>query len=115
MLSTSPRSHVVTGVYCISISDHYMTYTVYDRIRIENTPRSKTLRFRNNNNLIACNVIYDTRWASNELYTKWNEFQKVFIYLSDKHAPFHCRKRKERTNPWFDASIQEIIYINVIT
>ena len=51
MLSTSPRSHVVTGVYCISISDHYMTYTVYDRIRIEITPRSKTLRFRNYNKL----------------------------------------------------------------
>ena len=32
MFSTEHESHIVTGVYKISLSDHYMTYTIYSKI-----------------------------------------------------------------------------------
>ena len=32
MFSTEHESHAVTGVYDISLSDHYMTYTIYSKI-----------------------------------------------------------------------------------
>ena len=32
MFSTEHESHIVTGVYNISLSDHYMTYTIYSKI-----------------------------------------------------------------------------------
>ena len=34
IFSTDHESHTVTGVYHTSLSDNYMIYTVYDRVRI---------------------------------------------------------------------------------
>ena len=46
MCSTEHESHVVTGVYDISLSDHYMTYTIYSKIS-RKTCLHKEINFRN--------------------------------------------------------------------
>ena len=46
MFSTEHESHVVTGVYDISLSDHYMTYTIYSKIS-HKTCLHKEINFRN--------------------------------------------------------------------
>ena len=62
------------------------------------------------NDILACDCIHDTSWDSSLLEAKWDEFNKVFIKVSDIHAPFHCRKLKNRCNRWFDNDILEMIY-----
>ena len=46
MFSTEHESHVVTGVYDISLSDNYMTYTIYSKIS-HKTCLHKEIYFRN--------------------------------------------------------------------
>ena len=119
IFSTDHESHTVTGVYHTSLSDHYMIYTVYDRVRIIHDSNNKILMFRNYKkfsselfikDILACDCIYDTSWDSSLLEAKWDEFKNVFITVSDIHAPLHCRKLKNRCNPWFDNDILEMIY-----
>ena len=119
IFSTDHESHTVTGVYHTSLSDHYMIYTVYDRVRIIHDSNNKILKFRNYKkfsserfikDILACDCIYDTSWDSSLLEAKWDEFKNVFITVSDIHAPLHCRKLKNRCNPWFDNDILEMIY-----
>ena len=96
-----------------------MIYTVYDRVRIIHDSNNKILMFRNYKkfsselfikDILACDCIYDTSWDSSLLEAKWDEFKNVFITVSDIHAPLHCRKLKNRCNPWFDNDILEMIY-----
>ena len=47
IFSTDHESHTVTGVYHTSLSDNYMIYTVYDRVRIIHDSNNKILMFRN--------------------------------------------------------------------
>ena len=46
IFSTEHESYVVTGVYDISLSDHYMTYTIYSKIS-HKTCLHKEINFRN--------------------------------------------------------------------
>ena len=46
MFSTEHESHIVTGVYNISLNDHYMTYTIYSNIA-HKTCLHKEIMFRN--------------------------------------------------------------------
>ena len=41
MFSTEHESHVVTGVYDISLSHHYMTYTIYSKNVTQNMPAQR--------------------------------------------------------------------------
>ena len=45
--STDHESHTITGVYHTSVSDHYMIYIVYDRVRTTHDSTNKVLIFRN--------------------------------------------------------------------
>ena len=88
-------------------------------MRIIHDSNNKILMFRNYKkfssaffikDILACDCIYDTSWDSSLLEAKWDEFKNVFITVSDIHAPLHCRKLKNRCNPWFDNDILEMIY-----
>ena len=79
----------------------------------------KVLTFRNYkkfstdffiNDLLALDCLHDTNWSSNLLMQKWDEFKNAFINISNIHAPFHCRRLKNRVNPWFDSAILQMIY-----
>ena len=47
MFPTEHESRVVTGVYDISLSAHYMTYTIYSKINSTQTCLHKEINFRN--------------------------------------------------------------------
>ena len=95
-----------------------MIYTVYDRVRTTHDSNNKVLKFRNYkkfsserliNDILACDYMIQVGIL---VYSKPNGMssKKVFITVSDMHAPFHCRKLKNRCNPWFDNDILEMIY-----
>ena len=51
IFSTEHESYIVTGVYNISLSDHYMTYTIYSKIA-HKTCLHKEMMFSNYKRLI---------------------------------------------------------------
>ena len=95
MFSTEHESHVVTGVYDISLSDHYMTYTMYSKIS-HKTCLHKEINFRNykrfnidsfRNALSQNDNICNTSWSADQLADKWNKFKDGFIKISNNCAP----------------------------
>ncbi len=74
--------------------------------------RSYALQFRNYtqvspisflNDIFYFDCIHNTDWCSSLLKPKWNEIKKVFIKLSNAHAPIQCRILKNKSQHWFDA------------
>ena len=64
--STDHESHSITGVYHTSLRDHYMIYTVYDRMRTTHDSNNNVLKFRNYkkfsierfiNDILACDYM----------------------------------------------------------
>ena len=89
IFSTDHESHVITGVYHTSLSDHDMIYTVYDRVRTTHDSNNKVSMFRNYkkfspelfiNDILACDCIHDTGWYSSLLEAKWDELKNSFYY-----------------------------------
>ena len=73
IFSTDHASHTITGVYHTSLSNHYMIYTVYDRVRTTHDSNNKVSLFRNYkkfspeffiNDILACDCTHDTSWDS---------------------------------------------------
>ena len=108
IFSTNHESHTVTGVYKTGMREHYMIHTVYDNAYTGHGHHDKVLTFINYkkfstdffiNDLLALDCLHDANWSSNLLMKKWDEFKNVFINISNIHAPFHCRRLKNRVNP----------------
>ena len=103
MFSTEHESHVVTGVYDISLSDHYMTYTMYSNIS-RKTCLHKEINFRNYKrfnidsfrNALSQNdnILSNTSWSADQLADKWNKFKDGFIKISNNCAPMEFKASK---------------------
>ena len=100
MFPTEQESHVVTGVYDISLSTHYMTYTIYSRSP-HKTCLHKEINFRNykrfnidssRNALSQNDNICNTSWSADQLADKWNKFKDGFIKISNNCAPMDRNK-----------------------
>ena len=118
MFSTEHESHVVTGVYDISLSDHYMTYTIYSKIS-HKTCLHKEINFINykrfnidsfRNALSQNDNICNTSWSADQFADKWKKFKDGFIKISNNCAPMETRRLKHRNNPWINSHIIELIY-----
>ena len=118
VFSTEHESHVVTGVYDISLSDHYMTYTIYSKIA-HKTRLHKEIMFRNykrvnidsfRNALSQYDSISNTSWSADQFVDTWNNFKDAFIDISDNCAPMEPIRLKHRKNRWMNSQIIELIY-----
>ena len=98
MFSTEHESHIVTGVYKISLSlsDHYMTYTIYSKIA-HTKCLHKEIMFRNykrfnidsfRNALSQNDSISNTSWSADQFVDKWNEFKDVLYILATVVHPW---------------------------
>ena len=116
VFSTQHESHVVTGVYDISLSDHYMTYTIYSKIA-HKTRLHKDIMFRNykrsnidsfRNALSQNDSISHNSWSADTFVDKWTNFKDAFIDISNSYAPMETRRLKLRNNPWMNSQIIEL-------
>ena len=87
MFSTEHDSHIVTGVYNVSLSVHYMTYKMYSKIAHKTCLHKETM-FRNykrfnidssRNALSQNDSISNTSWSADQFVDKWNDFKDVFL------------------------------------
>ena len=118
MFSTEHESHIVTGVYNISLSDHYMTYTIYSKIA-HKTCLHKEIMFRNYKVLIL--TPSGTLCRKTTVYlilaglrinslTSGMSLKIFFIDISNSCAPMETRRLKHRNEPWMNSNIIELIY-----
>ena len=117
ILSNFSDLHVKTGVYRISVSDHYMVYTVLKfpkGIHKHNEVQFRNYKMFDVNNFLTdlkdCKDIVDTDWDEINLDSKWNSFKSKFIEVSNKHAPIQTRRLKTRNNPWVTKDIVQLMY-----
>ena len=125
ILTSCPQKHSYTGVQAISLSDHYMTYTVID-ISHKNR-KHREIKYRNYskfNHEVYIKELSDIFLnLDNELGDElnkdidentidkcWELWKNNFIKISDKHAPFTIRRLKNRVNPWITREIIKLIY-----
>ena len=113
MFSTEHESHIVTGVYTISLGDHYMTYTVYSKIARKTCLHKETM-FRNYKRYTIDSCLKTTLYiilaglrihllTSGMIVTMFND-------ISNSCAPMETRRLKHRNNPWMNSHIIELIY-----
>ena len=110
--------HILSGVIKITLSDHYAVYTIlsFKQIRTQPTqPRILTCRnfnidafltdldyiFTNQSNIYENSVDIDNLW---------NIWKHDFQNVIQKHAPLRNLRLKARNNPWFNHTIQNMIY-----
>ena len=119
MLSNDYESHMSSGVFNTSLSDHYMIYTVYSKMCVRKTCTHKVIKFRNyrhfniecfRNALLHNSSITDISWPANAIADKWLDFKNAFIYISNCFAPMETRRLKDRCNPWMEGHIVKSIY-----
>ena len=119
ILSNDHESHVLTGVYHTSLSDHYVIYTVYSKINIQKAGRHKLINFINYKKfnvgyfrhcLLQNDSVMNINWSADMMVEKWHDFKNAFINISDKCAPMETRRLKNRNNPWIDDRIVKLIY-----
>ena len=100
MFSAEHESHIVTGVYNISLSDNYMTYTIYSKIA-HKTCLHKEIMFRNY-----------TRLNINSFRNPLSQNDSISntIWSADTYAPMETRRLNHRDNAWTNSHIIELIY-----
>ena len=114
-----PDNHSFTGVYEISLSDHYLVYTVLSNLTSISNKAHREVRFRNYMSFIEqgfiddlCShpAIVDCNWSSTQLQSKWDNFKTAFLQISNKHAQFQVRRLKDRSSPWITQEIKNLMY-----
>jgi exonuclease III len=116
ILTSMPNNHKITGVYKVSLSDHYMTYTIVSRKTGEH--KHKSVKFRDYKNFNIDDYIDDIDRcpALNSIHENtnvdnaWDIWFSNFMNICDKHAPMRECRVKDRCNPWITPEIIKMMY-----
>lgn len=118
ILTSDHESHSNTGVHEISVSDHYMIYTLYKANTSVSAMKHRYITYRNFTKFnvndfkrdLTADFDFNADWADDKLNEKWDLFKQHFIETSNKHAPMVKRRLKKRVNPWMSSDIVKLMY-----
>ena len=118
ILTTIPESHVCTGVIKLTLSDHYLPYTILTCQAPKVPPKCITVRdFKNFNNdsflsdltrefTDVFNVFNDSCIVENpNIHMLWLKWKSTFEKVCSHHAPLKTIKVRDRINPWLTRDI----------
>ena len=117
ILTTDPSKHHITGVIPVTLTDHYMPYTVIrGKSNNKSKPKNITTRDFKHFNVdqfkrdmyAAMPPIYDQIDA--DLDTAWSLWKNTFQTICSKHAPLKSIRVKNRSNPWMTRDILKRMY-----
>ena len=98
MLTNNYESHILSDVHNnVHNGINFRNYKKFDIYDLRNA------RLRNTN-------ITNIHWPADELAEKWSDFKHVFISISNECAPMKTRRLKNRSNPWIDSHILQMMY-----
>ena len=119
ILTTNPEYHLKTNVFILTLSDHYLVYTVLlNRAVKSDTQAHRQIRFRNYNKFVLSDFIYDVRYELlsfdvnnfthiDEACMSWKNCSDI---ISNRHAPIKKSRFKKRSSRWVNGKILKLIY-----
>ena len=103
-----------SGVQTVSLSDHSLVYVVLKEIIPKSVPRISHFRSFHNFNVerfltdiekYDWNCFYNNEGNVEDM---WREFKRIFIEVSDKHAPYVSVRKKMKRVPWITEEYLQI-------
>ena len=120
IFSSNPEIHKCTKVFPISLSDHYLIYTIIDLGSSSKTKEQthREIRYRSYKNFNAEKFLDDIRHSSfitdvlnsENVNDAWFMFKEEFLKICNKHAPICVSRMKNRYCPWIDNNILQVMY-----
>jgi exonuclease III len=115
ILSSDKELHLKTGVHCLTLSDHYLCYTVLDFDCIKG--KHKTVSYRDYKNFNKQKFILDMNSCKamnvesiNDLDDAWVRWRDSFNNICKDHAPVKKCRVKNRYKPWVTTDHVKLMY-----
>ena len=110
--------HIITDVVPLTISDHYLVYTVLNfqtKCNPDKTVLTRSFTSFNKSNFIkdlSRSVILKNILNISDIHEAWNTFFEEFNYICNLHAPLLEHRIKVRGNPtpWMSKEIMTLIH-----
>jgi hypothetical protein len=114
--TTQPDHHFESGVLKYTLSDHYFIYTKYKLNYKTPKPVKYTTR-RNYKSFLKDNFLHDLDLALSktdifsltDVDAIWHTFKKLFLSISEKHAPLRRYRVGSSTCPWLGDDIKRMM------
>ena len=114
--TTSPKNIVKSGVFQISLSDHFMVYCVrkFEGGVLKDHKKIKTRRMKIFNEQMFLMDVASINWVKalgqtddiNVLVSNWS---KLFSSVIEKHAPVQKMRVSDKYCPWVNANLRALI------
>ena len=118
IFTSCPEKHAIYGVIPVTLSDHFMLYSVLNEERptiklgkhISVTKRNySTLCIESFKKDIALSSVFCHLVYCNDVNQAWNSWLEEYNSICNKHAPIHHHRIKNRNKPWVSSEIRQII------
>ena len=118
IFTTFSEKHIDSGVIPVTMSDHYMVYTVIGMDEPIKQRKHIAVCKRNYSSLCINSFRRDIVFSSvftrllycNDVNQAWDMWLGEFMKICDKHAPIHKHRIKNQTKPWVTPEIRQIIH-----
>ena len=115
ILVSDPEKVCQSGVLCVGISDHMLTYCTRKVTRAY-VNKHKTIQIRSSKKYSQEQFIHnlnETDWTdvlnSVDADLAWVRFKSILLSVLDKIAPFKTIRIKQRTQPWMSTEMIKLI------
>ena len=116
IFTTVPHKHTLSGVIPVTMSDHYMVFSILR----EKLPHEK-IKYVSKLNYNYFNVelfLYDIAFSNVfssifhccDVTEAWELWLSEYIRICQKHAPINTHKIRDRNNPWVTSAIRQMMY-----
>ena len=106
------KKHTCTKVLPVTLSDHYLVYTIINQVPINvnhNIITCRTFKHLNiadfNNDMMVALQSLPIEDYSASTEQVWHDFKDGFMKVCDKHAPVRSYKVKKNSKPWITSDI----------
>ena len=115
IFTSAPGLHTASGVIPITLSDHFLTFTVLNlksckkpscKVTHRNYKHFKEHLFLND---IAFSQAFSLVPYITNVMHAWTIWKSEFIRLCNKHAPITDHKVKQRNNPWVTKTVRNLM------
>ena len=115
IFSSIPDKHLVTSVVPITLSNHFLVYSVLSFKHFNKQSHQVKLRSYNNFNPtmflneIRNSTVLSSIFNEHEVEVGWKTFFDEFIQICDRHAPKREFRVKSRNKPWISKDIIKLM------
>lgn len=113
-LTNNRESIVHSGIYQLTVSDHYLVFAVR-KIGIPNS-RPRFIETRNYKHFNANSFLHDLKeikWPNASTYsnvdTVWNNWRDLYLSVLQKHAPVRIIRTRNKPAPWISSSLKGLM------